>query len=85
MSDIKFLVPEKIYLPQAKENECYRRASLVSVMKCTLDNDDPFETQSNKASRHCTLFTNTLKSEFRPKGIEPTRFICFELLEVSQL
>ena len=54
MFDVKFLVSEKIYLPQAEENECYIRASLVSVMKFTLDNDDPFKTQSNKALRQLT-------------------------------
>ena len=55
------------------------------VIKCTLENDDLFKIQSRKVLRHRTLVTNTLKYEFLPKRIEPTRFICFEVLEVPQL
>ena len=41
--DVKFLFSEKIDLLQAEENGCYRRTSMVSVIKCNSENDDLFE------------------------------------------
>ena len=39
---VKFF--KKIFLLQAQENDCYGRASLVSVIKCTRENGDLFKT-----------------------------------------
>lgn len=39
----------------------------------------------NKALRYCTLPQNVLTCEFRPNGIESTRFVLFELLGVTHL
>ena len=83
--DVKYLFSEKHIFRKQKRTTVYGCASLFSDSKLNQKMMTCYFRDTNKFSRYLTLRTSILKCGFPTKGIDLTRLVLFEVLQIPQL